>query len=117
LAIFKGREATPDELAEKLGMPLENCWLATHTLGLLRARLDGPRNCRAAENPDDLAPPHVEHGLPPAWERPPDGDVSVRSVSGQSACHGAAGKSLGQTWIVLKCDWPLPDPYVIPRPE
>ncbi len=27
LAIFKGREATPEELAEKLGMPLENCWL------------------------------------------------------------------------------------------
>jgi hypothetical protein len=35
----------------------------------------------------ELAPPHVEHGRPPPTLVP--------------ACHGVAGKSLGQTLIVL----------------
>src|SRR5262245_13303857 len=54
--------------------------------GLLRARRERPRS-RAAEQRNELTPPHVGHGAssPPATR----GSVS-------SACHNAAGKSFGQ---------------------
>ena len=35
---------------------------APHPLGLLRARRERPRRRRAAEQRDELAPPHGEHG-------------------------------------------------------
>ena len=37
---------------------------APHPLGLLRARRERPRRRRAAEQRDELAPSHVEHGGP-----------------------------------------------------
>jgi hypothetical protein len=40
-----------------------------HPLGLLRSSRQRPCNRRAAKQCDELAPPHVEHGLPPAPER------------------------------------------------
>jgi hypothetical protein len=34
---------------------------APHALGLLRASGERPCRCRASEQSDELAPPHVEH--------------------------------------------------------
>jgi len=57
---------------------------------LLRAHRDGPR-CGAAEQCDELAPPHVEYqrSLQP---RAPPGQSIAHSI-----CRREAGKSLGQT--------------------
>ena len=38
-----------------------------HSIGLLRARRERPRSCRAAEERDELAPPDAKcHLIPPA---------------------------------------------------
>ena len=42
---------------------------APHPLALLRPRRERPRCRRAAEQPDELPPPHAGHGLPPRCRR------------------------------------------------
>jgi len=61
------------------------------TCRLLRARRERPRDGRAAEQRDELAPLHVEHGgLPPLCAIRPPTDPCAR-FSGTSACHREAG--------------------------
>jgi hypothetical protein len=64
--------------------------------GRYAATTNGPGR-RAAEQRDERAAVHVEHGdiLPDALISPPT-DPCAR-FSGTSACHREAGKSLGQT--------------------
>src|SRR5262249_54275420 len=49
---------------------------APHTLGLLRARRERPRGCRAAEQDDELTPPQVDHATTSQWAD--DGILSVQ---------------------------------------
>ena len=41
-------------------------FLRPHALALLRARRERPRNRRAAEQREELAAPHIEHGVLPS---------------------------------------------------
>jgi hypothetical protein len=60
---------------------------APHAIGLLRARRQRPRRCRAAEDRDELAPVLTELHAIPHDERGPHRRISNwrRSVSGYSS--------------------------------
>jgi hypothetical protein len=55
-----------NHVGENLGLPAAE--KPDHRHRLLRARCEWPSSRRAAKQRDELAAPHVEHGLPPAQE-------------------------------------------------
>jgi hypothetical protein len=61
---------------------------------LLRTRRERPRRRRAAEQRQELAPPHVEHQ---ASSRPTTQAAAVGRFTARSGCHSLTDNSLGLT--------------------
>jgi hypothetical protein len=74
---------------------------APHALGLLRARCQRPRRCRAAEQGDEAATSHVEQGIFPSHLLGPiisaGGCRGAVSLPHLQRAGGRIGRSLGQT--------------------
>ena len=98
----------PPQLLQRLPERREiglHCWIVlgeriqhanpSDAVGLLRARREGPRCRRAAEQRDELAPFHVEHGGLPPLRAVSAADWPVRSVFHTSSLPQSGREVLG----------------------
>ena len=82
---------------------------------LLRARRERPRGRRAAEQADELAPPHAGHGLPPRCRRRSyqAGTARRSRFDASGACRGQGQPVLGADLNCSELRWRRPAPLAL----